>query len=872
MRKLSSALALLLAFTMLFACVGCNTTPAGNGDSTGTGEATTEPSENSGDDQIVVETFPEGDYIWKSSVSTMAANWNTHTYQDTSDSMPLDYTSVGLYSFIYNDGLHPKEGVDPYAGYVIVPEMAESEPVDVTETVKAEHPEFGIPETATSGYAYTIDLNKNATWDDGTPINAETYVESFKRLLDGRFNNYRAADYIGQTLSIVGTGDYFNGGRTVKVDNGQTELYVFADLVKAEDGTYTTADGGKVYVGVDYALSWLGGNTLKQYVDAYGDAYFGMDRWEELVALIDTNGLVALNDDTLAMLVSVIATVPDWGETEENAPAYFVYEQTYPEFAWEGVGLLATGEYQLTIVLDKSLAGFDLLYNVSGLTNPLVKIDLYDSCLKEEVGAGGESVWSSTYSTSLETSVSYGPYKISAFQPDKMMHFVRNENWYGYTDGKHIYQDPDDGKYYPMYQTTEIDVQVVAESATNKLMFFAGELMGYGLQAADYATLRNSEYCYASPGSTIYFLILNGHQQAISEREAAVDFDQTKYDLQMLTNTAFHKAVGLAYDKDDFAATISPARSGALGIIGDAYIYNPDTGARYRDTDQAKQVLCDFYGVDVSAFDTIDDAVASITGYDPEQAKVYFAQAFKEGLEAKYITDTDNDGKCDQMIRIEYAMGSEVNDFMTQTIKYLNDHIAEVATGTPFEGKIEFYMSANYGASAWADKIKAGQSDTVLGGWSGSLLDPFGLTDLYTNPEKQYDAAWYDATKVELTVNVPVNGENKDVTLTLKQWSDVLNGTAVTVDGVEYNYGSGQVDTSVRLDILAACEGKILESYNYLPMLLDGSMALLSQQVYYVIEDYNPILGRGGITYTRYNYNEAEWDAYVAEQGGELKY
>ena len=55
-------------------------------------------------------------------------------------------------------------------------------------------------------------------------------------------------------------------------------------------------------------------------------------------------------------------------------------------------------------------------------------------------------------------------------------------------------------------------------------------------------------------------------------------------------------------------------------------------------------------------------------------------------------------------------------------------------------------------------------------------------------------------------------------------------------------------------------------------MLQDGSMALLSQQVFYVVEEYNPIMGRGGITYTKYNYNEADWEAYVKEQGGELKY
>jgi hypothetical protein len=561
-----------------------------------------------------------------------------------------------------------------------------------------------------------------------------------------------------------------------------------------------------------------------------------------------------------------------WWQTEPNEELdFFLAAKSYEaNFSFENVGIIAASEYELVVVLDRSLKGFDLLYNISGLTNPLVKIDLYDSLLvKEEVD--GNVLWSSTYGTSAETSVSFGPYVMSSYQLDKSMHFVRNEKWWGYTDGKHIYQDPEDGLYYQMYQTTEVDIQLVAEASTSKSMFMAGLLMGYGLQAEDYATLRQSEFCYATPGSTIFFLILNGHKDAINTRENAEGFDKAAQDLEMLTNTTFHKAVGLVYDKDDFASTISPARSGALGIIGDGYIYDPETGARYRDTKQAKQVLCDFYGVDTTKFADLDAAVDSITGYDPEQAKVLFAEAFKEGIEAGYITDNDNDGKSDQIVYIEYAMSAGVNDFMTKTINYLNEKAAEVATGTPFEGKIEFYMSAPYGDD-WSNKIREGLSDTVLGGWSGSTMNPFGLTDLYTNPSRQYDAAWYDATKIELTINVPVNGENKDVTLTLKQWSDALNGSAVEVDGVTYNFGSGQADVEVRLDILAACEGKILESYNYLPMLQDGSMALLSQQVFYVRDEYNPVMGRGGLAYTKYNMNEADWAAYVAAQGGELKY
>ena len=845
-------LALLLALTMVLSLAACG----------GNTTETQAPTEGT----APVETTPEAPatYTWKDSVVTLASNWNPHTYQTTDDSYPADFLRVGLYGFYFNDELHPKEGVDAYEGYVIIPEMAAALPVDVTEQVKAEHPEFGIPESATEGFAYIIDLNPNAVWEDGTPINADTYVESMKRLLDSKLLNYRASDYYVGDFCIAGAEAYANSGLVSHLENNTNAAYALADLVAGEDGQYVSPNGEPVYIAINFVLSdWLGGNTLKDYVDAYGADYFDITNWEALVALADADGLIPMTDENVALFLPVITGNPAWGETDAELVNYLVYDKAYAEASYDNVGLYKTGDYQITLVLGKSLAGFNLLYNLSG--NWIVEPNLYDACLTEQDG-----VWSSTYNTSVETTLSYGPYKMVSYQTDKAMRFERNDAWYGYTDGNHKYVDPTDGETYDMYMTTAIDCQVVAEAATRKMMFLKGELMGYGLQAEDFATYRQSEYCYATPSETIFFLILNGHMESIKNREAAEDFDAAAFDLETLTLTSFHKALGLTYDKDLFAATISPARSGGFGIIGSNYIYDPETGAKYRDTDQAKQVLCDFYAVDTSAFANLDDAVASITGFDPEQAKVFYAQAFDEALAAGFITDADGDGICDQTIRMEYSLSSD-SDFMTRTIDYLNEKAAEVTAGTPFEGKSLFVKSAPYG-SDWSNKIKAGLADTVLGGWSGSALNPFSLTDLYTNPSYQYDAAWYDATKVDLTINVPVNGEDKDVTMTLRQWSQCLNGETITIDGVEYNYGSGQVDVQIRLNILAACEGKILESYNYLPMLQDGSMALLSQQVFYVVEEYNPIMGRGGIAYTKYNYNEADWNEYVRLQGSVLKY
>ena len=811
---------------------------------------------------LVVPQPPKTGYTYKDSVSVLSSNWNQHTYQTTDESYPVSFLTTGLYGFFFNDEEIYSADKEAYAGYVIAPEMAAAMPIDVTETVKAEHPEFGIPSEADKGFAYVIKLNPDAKWEDGTPINADTYVYSMKQLLDPTLMNYRGPDYFDGDFAIANAKKYYYQGTTNYGDNGIGNKYGIADLVKGEDGNYYTADGNAMYIAVYYGIDWCGGYSVGDYVDAYGTAYFDVTDWDKLVAAADDQGMAPLNDETYAWLLTTVTGNPNWGETEDDAFNYFLEKVEYAaDYDFANVGLYKTGEYEITLVLEKSLTGFYLLYNLTG--NWIVYEPYYEAG-KTQIGE--TEAWTNNYCSSLETTMSYGPYKMTEYQSGKYMVFERNENWFGYYDNKHGYVDPVDGEVYSMYETSSIYCQVVSEAETRKLMFLKGELMGYGLQSADFAEYRNSDRAYVTPSETIFFLIFNGCVEAIEEREAAESFDQSKYDLQTMTLNSFRRAFAVTYDKENFATTISPSRSGGYGLIGASYIYDPETGARYRDTDQAKKALCDFYSVDVSKFESLDAAVDSITGYDPETAKTLFTQAYNEAIEAGFITDADGDGKSDQIVRIEYC-SSATSDFMKQTMNYLNTQLLKVLEGTPFEGKIEIYESAPYG-NEWSNVIKAGMSDTVLAGWSGSALNPFSLTDLYTNPSKQYDAKWFDAQTVEMTLTI--NGE--EITMNLKQWSDALNGTVVKLNDKEYNFGDGMVDVDTRLDILAGIETKVLGTYDYIPMLQDGSVALLSKQVFYVVEDYNPIMGRGGITYMRYNYNETEWAAYVAEQGGQVKY
>jgi len=171
--------------------------------------------------------------------------------------------------------------------------------------------------------------------------------------------------------------------------------------------------------------------------------------------------------------------------------------------------------------------------------------------------------------------------------------------------------------------------------------------------------------------------------------------------------------------------------------------------------------------------------------------------------------------------------------------------------------------------NTWQEKIRGGESDTVLAGWTGGILNPFNTIQYYTNPlYEPYCNGWYDTEKIPLTLTL--DGER--VTMTLTEWGQALGGTSVTVAGKSYNFGYGVVSDEIRLDILAGMEGKILSSYSYIPMLQDGSFYLLSQKLSYPTEEYNPVLGYGGVKYVRFAFDDAEWSTFVKRAGGQLNY
>ena len=779
----------------------------------------------------------EPTYTYNTYMSEFPTVWSPFQMQTATDSELTDYLSDGFYTFDFNE---------TYDGYVIKPAMAADFPVDVTADYVGE--QWGIAEGET-GRAWKITLRDDLKWQDGTAITAADFAKSAQYLLNPKAANYRADSYYSGQLVIANAQGYAYSGRVIEYQENNTngERYVVADLTKGEDGVYVTPQGEVVYIAVGAPLSdWLGGNSLVDYVGAYGDAYFSLTHWEELQAAANEAGYVALTDDTMAWLTDLIATNPAWGESAENVPDYLAYNYTNPTVEWENVGFLATGDNEITLVLAKALEGFYLHYNLTG--SYLVNLPLYESLIVETDG-----VFTNAYGTSLETSFSYGPWMLTKYQSDKEIELVKNPYWYGYS------LPENEG----LYQTTCIHYDWIEAPDTAYQMFFNGQLDAKGLDKDHIDEYLNSEYTYLSEGDSVFAMVFNPDLDALTTNQAAAGENVNK---TILTVKEFRMAMSFAMDRQAFCLATSPMNAPAFALYSGQIVSDPDAGEFYRTTEEAKDVIVNFWALgeeigEGKLYADKDEAIDALTGYNLAQAREYFDKAYDIAI-AEGLMDEDD------VVTIIVGTPNATSAFYNGGYDFIVNNYTEAVKGTKLEGKLVFTRDSTLG-NGFADALKANTIDMLFGvGWTGSTFDPYGLMEAYTSSGYQYDPAW-NTEEAQLTI--ALDGVN--YTASVWDWTTSMTGTEIVAkldDGTEVTMDT-EVTTSNKL-ILAALENAVLQNYNFIPLMGDSGATLKGMQIEYFLEDEVFPLGRGGIKYMTYNMTDAEWDAFVAEQGGTLNY
>ena len=761
-------------------------------------------------------------YTYNTALTVFPTNWNPHTYQTTTDNEILSYISEGFYSFDYNE---TKDG------YKLVPQMATAEPTDVTADYVGK---FGIVEGDTAK-AWKITLRDDLCWEDGTAIKAQDFVTSAQLLLNPQAGNYRADSLYSGSMTVVNAKNYLYNGQyvyqTALSESGATSV------VKGEDGFYTTEEGNAVVVKLNDDCAFFGG-PIADYVDYFGEDYAVLE------AAADAKGIVKVNDEVLTVLDTLCKTIGG-GYENEWFELCFIGEQ-YPEMDFSEVGIFATADNELVIVLEKPLDGFYLLYNLT--SSWLVNEELYKSC--ETITDG---VYNNTYGTSAETTISYGPYKLASFQADKQYVFERNENHYDVKDG--------------YYQTTTWQVDLVAEASTRLEYLLKGDLDSYGLTAEDMETYATSENTYYTEGESTWFVALNPSMSALEAGQKALG---DNYNKTILTVKEFRMAMSFALDRAAFALAVDPTAKGAFGVFSNIIVSDPDNGVAYRTTDEAKTVLANFWGVseeigEGKLYADLDEAVGSITGYNIDKAKQLFDAAYDKAI-ADGLMDEDD------IIEIKIGTPNATSQAYSKGYEFLTNCYTEAVKGTKLEGKLTFSIDNTLG-NGFADALRAGQVDMLFFvGWQGSALDPYGLMEAYTTEAYQYNPAW--DTSAEMCTIKLSDGE---YTASVLDWTYIMAGEPKTVtlaDGSTKEYSCGTADENPvdRLAILAALEGAVLDTYEMIPLTTDSSAALKGMQIQYYTEDYIYGVGRGGIKYMTYNYSDAEWADFIAEQGGSLDY
>jgi oligopeptide transport system substrate-binding protein len=498
-----------------------------------------------------------------------------------------------------------------------------------------------------------------------------------------------------------------------------------------------------------------------------------------------------------------------------NAKTYYEGDgEKKPKVNWNNVGFVKNDDYTLIFILEKPTTLFYTEYSLSGIS--LVKQDLYEAG-KKKTG----NIIKSSYGTSKESYESYGPYKIVSYQPEKEITFEKNDKWYGYTDGRHT----------GLYMATGINIQFIDKQSTILALFLQGKLDDTALTVDDMPAYGNSDYIIYNPTSYTTKFSFNSDYKTLKAEETK-GINHT-----LLSYKDFRHAVSLCIDRQAFSKTCFAGSVPGYGLINKIYISNPDTNEYYRDSKQAVEALCTFYGTKTEK---------DITGYNRDEAKKLFQNAYNQALKDGNIESSDK-------VQIDFHTYN-ADPIMMRRVTFLQDAINAATEGTVLSGRvvIKQITDENYYAN-----MEKGNCDLALTQWGGSSYDPYSVLWCYSTSEAKLE---YGFNPDKETLTITLSGKNS--TKTYHEWYTALcAGEYVTAD------------SDTRNTILAANEKGLLSYYDKIPVCYYRTASLDSQRIIEGSPEFiNSLVGHGGIRSLTFTMDDDKWNAYCKKNNNQLSY
>ena len=810
----------------------------------------------SGGDTVVDANLKEAEY--NTTTSVMPSNWNEFTYADNNDTQIMSYIGSAFFEYDYKfendekfnkDGTINKDALVP--GAYTTNYSAATKLEDVTASVDAKWG-YTDEQKAEGGYAWKITLRDDLKWDDGTEIKAADFVYSMQQLLDPAFMNFRANTYY-DTLMIK-----------------NSKVYFFQN----QEGTYETI-GGQGYASVQEALD-AGEELYVNIWNMWGAAGYKDEAGNEAPEWVKITDETVYNNEAGDDPCSGKMMYEGYGAYLEPGTGYdaaIYVENTNRDVAWDSVGIYSIDdENAIVLCLDKAYSFLKedgslsvwAPYYFSSL--PVVHREKYEA--SKIAPADGATLWTSNYNSSLETTASWGPYKLAEFEAGSHYKLVKNENWYGWNMNDYANQ----------YNISAINCRKVEEFATKWMGFLNGSYDDASLQTENVAEYLDSKYVYFTSTSTGTFgMQLYSNLPVLKESEN---------NNGILAIQEFRHALNLGLNRSDIVEKIWPGSAvPCFGLLNVAYYYDIENspeladGGQYRNATLAKEGILRAYGFEqeggkwssgeLTGLST-DDAYDSLTGYNPTLAK----EKMQAAIDILLANPDEYGYDASKNITLVYGSSSDT-DKQRFRANYLQEVIDGLTVGTALEDKIDVVFDASAGAQ-WAEAFRSGDTQIGFGyGFSGNAFNPFDIVGAFVNPDDDLNYHMYwDTSSIDMTLTMPAGnyeGAGETITMSVQNWYYCLNGLAGTENQPKtYNWGEGFAPVEARLTILSALEELTIKESRSVMLIADGGGSFLGAKFSYFSEEEHTFMGFGGMRYMEVNYTDEEWAAFVAENNNDL--
>lgn len=757
-------------------------------------------------------------YTYRAVWSAGPLNWNPHAWEMNNDDALKYYLETSLVDVDF--GEKPGEWKWIYA--------AANDVQDITESF-ADKAKYNIPADAKNGRVFQIDLDPSMKWQTGEQITADDYIYSMQMLLDPTMKNYRSNTYC--------TGDtaLYNAQKYMANDLAGKEIY---KPWNPEEGG-APKDAKLVFSLKDETFFF--GEPAKTTYKSSKDKFTVNN--VDLYQKYKDKDVIEINDATKADMLAIAAS---FGDTNPEAWKEFqVYPtgEKYKETPWSDVGLLKTGDYQIVYI---TAAPVQMFYMMSNLTsNWLVHKATYEKTFEMK-----EDLKTTSYGTDLANTMSYGPYKLVTFEVNKQIRLERNPYWGGYHNKKN------EG----MYQADAVVIDIIENHATQLQRFGQGLVDEQDLNSDDLEKYKKSDrLVYTDETYTDRFIFATS-DEALNHR----DQEKGSGKRIVMRYKDFRKAISLSMDREKYCREATSGYKPAFFLLNSLYYYDManDPNSIYRNTYYAKKAILDLYGIDSSRANA-DANYAKLTGRDIGLAKELFTKAYNQAV-------ADGVYKDGEIVPIEVmASPSELTPQHIKQQDLMQEFIDEGTKGTPFEGKVKIKYES--GDPKRYDNVAIGKNMAIRGAWGGAPFYPFSVIRLYTNPEfmgglnKIHESNGWDPTKEKITISIDmVDGSTHRETMSFADWSTAVN------PGGKYDAEHWPVEQ--RLQILAALEHGVLAAYQCIPIGTYTDATIVSYKIDYGTDVYNIMYGYGGFRRLKFNYTDAEWEAYLKKNQGQLNY